>query len=127
MDDMYQCIRTLTIDNDLINKTKNHIQSTMKLWRELKLPVIPSAHLLEDHILKQMISIKGDIADKTEDHIERRHQVGPGYEKRYKCVTDFTQSYTSQIKLQDLLSNPIVEMKSDEIKIEISRKFKRKT
>ena len=28
MDDMYQCVRTLTIDNDLINK-KKHIQSTM--------------------------------------------------------------------------------------------------
>ena len=80
MDDMYQCIRTLTIDNDLINKTKNDIQSTMKLWRELKLPVIPSAHLLEDHILNQIITIKGSIADKTEDHIKRIYQVGKRFD-----------------------------------------------
>ena len=65
MDDLFQCIRTLNIDNDLIDKIKNHIQSTMKLWRELKLPVTPSAYLLEDHILKQMISIKGGIARTT--------------------------------------------------------------
>ena len=41
----------------------------MCLWKELKLP-------LEDHILKIMILIDGGIADKTEDHIERIHQVG---------------------------------------------------
>ena len=69
---------------------------------------------------------KGGIADKTEDHIERIHQVGKRFDQRYKCVTDFTQSQTSQIKLQDLLSNPIVEMKSEEMKIETSRKFKLK-
>ena len=122
---MYQCVRTLTIDNVLIDKTINHIKNTMILWRELKIPVTPSSHLLEDHILKQMITIKGDIADKTEDHIERSQQVGKRYERRCKCVTDFTQAQTSQIKIQNLLSNPIVEMKSDEIKIETSRNFKR--
>ena len=82
--------------------------------------------LLDDHILKQMITIKGDIADNTEDHIERSQQVGKRYERRCKYVTDFTQAQTSQIKIQNLLSNPIVEMKSDEIKIETSRNFKRK-
>ena len=122
---MYQCVRTLTIDNVLIDKTINHIKNTMILWRELKIPVTPSSHLLEDHILKQMITIKGDIADKTEDQIERSQQVGKRNERKCKCVTDFTQAHTSQIKIQNLLSNPIVEMKSDEIKIETSRNFKR--
>ena len=64
----------------------------MLLRRELKLSVIPSTHLLEDHILNQMISIEGGIADKTEDHIERSHQVGKRLERRYQCVADFTQS-----------------------------------
>ena len=41
----------------------------MCLWKELKLP-------LEDHILKIMILRDGGIADKTEDHTERSHQVG---------------------------------------------------
>ena len=57
---------------------------------------------MEDHILTQMNSIDGGIADKTEDHIERSHQVGKHFEQRYTCVTDFTQLQTSQIKLQDL-------------------------
>ena len=81
----------------------------MILWRELKLPVTSSTYVLEDHILTQMNSIDGGIADKTEDHIERSYQVGKRLEQRYSCLTDFTQSHTSQINLQDLLSNPIVE------------------
>ena len=96
------------------------------MWRELKLQVTPSDYLLEDHILNQMSSVEGDIADNTEDHIDKSHQVGKGLERIYQCVTDFTQSQTSQIKLQYLLSNPIVETKAEQVKEEISRKFKRK-
>ena len=81
MDDVYRYVRTLTIDNDLIDKTKNHITNTMILWRELKLPVTSSAYLLEDHSLNQMITIKFGIADKSEDHIERRHQVGKRFDQ----------------------------------------------
>ena len=124
--DVYRCVKTLTIDNVLIDKTRNHIKNTMILWKELKIPVTPSAHLLEDYLLKQMITIKGGIADKTEDHIERRYQVGKCFDQRNKCVTNFTQSQTLQIKLQGLLSNPIIKMKLEEIKIESSRKLKRK-
>ena len=46
-----------------------------------------------------MRSIEGD---KSGDHIERIQQVGKRLERRYQCVTDLTQSQTSQIKLQDL-------------------------
>ena len=35
-------------------------------------------------------SIDGGIFDKTEDHIERNHQISKHFEQRYKCVTDFT-------------------------------------
>ena len=45
MDDVYRCVSTLTIDNVLIDKTRNHIKNTMILWREFKIPVTPSAHL----------------------------------------------------------------------------------
>ena len=82
-------------------------------WKDLKLLVTPSARLLEDHILNQMSSIEGGIADKIEDYIERSHEVGKRLERMYQCVTDFTQSQSSQIKLQDLLSNHIVEVKSE--------------
>ena len=96
------------------------------MWRKLKLPVAPSAHLLKNHILTQTNSIDGDIANKTEDHIERSHQVGKRFEQRYKCVSNFAHSQTSQIKLQDVLSNSFVEIKSEQVKIQTSRKFKRK-
>ena len=37
----------------------------MLLRRELKLPVTLSAHLFEDHIIYQMESIVGGLADKS--------------------------------------------------------------
>ena len=73
---------------------------------------------MEDHTLNQMISIDNGIADKIEDHIERIHQVDKRFKRRYQSVADSTQSQTSQIRLQDLLSNPIVDMKSEQIKEE---------
>ena len=98
----------------------------MLLWRDLKLPISPTANLFEDHILNKMSSVKADIADKTEDHIELSHQIGKCFERRYKGVTDFAQSKTSQTKLQDILSNPIIEMKSEQVIKETSRNLKRK-
>ena len=88
----------------------------MLLWRDLKLLVTPSAYLFEDHMLNQMSSIEDDISDKTEDRIEVSHQAGKRLERRYKDVTDFTQSQTSQIKLQDLIYNPFVEIKLEHVK-----------
>ena len=77
---------------------------------------------MKDYILTQMSSIEGGIADKTKVYIELKHQIGKRLERRYKCITDFNQSQTSQIKLQDLLYNPIVEMKSEQIK----KKYKKR-
>ena len=37
-----------------------------------------------------MIALDGWMADKIEDHIERNHQEGKRFERRYQCVTDFT-------------------------------------
>ena len=51
MDNAYRCMRTLNITDDLISKTKDHIYKTTLMWRELKIPVTPSAHLFEDHIV----------------------------------------------------------------------------
>ena len=67
MDNMYRCLKTISINDILINKARIHIKNKIILWKELKLPVTPSAHLLEDHILVQMNYIDGGIAD-----IERR-------------------------------------------------------
>ena len=73
MDYTYRCMRTLKITDDLISKTNDQICKTMLMWRELKIPVTPSTHLFEDHIVYQMEKNVGRLADKSEDHIERAH------------------------------------------------------
>ena len=55
-----------------------------------------------------MSSVEGSIADKTTAHIELRYQINKRLERRYKDVTDYPQSHTSQIKLQHLISSPIL-------------------
>ena len=112
----YHCIRTINVDDNLIEKIRINIQKTILLWRDLKLQVTPSPYLFEDDTLNQMSSIEDDIADKTVDHIELSCQIGKCLERRYKGIIDFTQSQTLQIKLQDLISTPIVEMKSEQVK-----------
>ena len=126
MDEVYCCIRIFIIDNNLIDKNQIHLQKAIFLWKELKLPVTPFAYSLKKHILNEMSSIEGGIYNKTEDHIERSHQVGKRLERRYQGVTDLTQSQTSQIKLQYLLFNPLVEIKLEQVKVDTSRKFNRK-
>ena len=66
MDNAYRCMRTLIVTDELITKTKDHICKTMLLRRKLKIPVTPSAHLFEDHIVYQMENIVGGLADKSE-------------------------------------------------------------
>ena len=55
---------------------KDHICKKILLWRGLKLPVIPSARLFEDHIVYQMENIVGGLADKSKEFIEKAHQDG---------------------------------------------------
>ena len=56
----------------------------------IKIVNTPYVHLLEEHIMNQVSSIEGGISDKTEDHIERNHQDDKRFERRCKCVSDFT-------------------------------------
>ena len=126
MDNAYRCMRTLTVTDELISKTKDHVCKTMLLLRKFKIPVTPSAHLFEDHIVHQMENIIGGLADKSEDHIERAHQDGKRSDKQYCGVTNFQQSQISKLKCNDLITNRIVKLKSQQIKIETTRKLKRK-
>ena len=126
MNNAYRCMRTLTITDDLVTKTKDHICKTMLLWRKLKIPVTPSAHLFEDNIVYQMKNIVGCLADKSEDHIERAHQDNKRSERKYCGVTIFQQSQISQLKCNDLTTNYIVILKSKQIKNEKKRNLKRK-
>ena len=44
MDNAYRSMRTLIITDDLITKTKYYICKKILMWRNLKIPVTPSAH-----------------------------------------------------------------------------------
>ena len=66
------------------------------------------------------------MADTIEEFFERSHQVCKYFERRYQCITDLTQSNTLQIRLQDLLSNPIIERKLEQVKEETKGNVKRK-
>ena len=59
-----------------------------------------------------MENIVGGLADKSEDHIESVHQDGKRSERRYCGVTNFQQSQISPLKCNDLITNPIVILKS---------------
>ena len=78
MDSVYRCMRILTLTYALITKTKDHICKTTLLWRKLKIPVTPSAHLFEDHIVYQVKKFDRGLADKSEDHIERAYKIKYG-------------------------------------------------
>ena len=53
------------------------------MWRELKLLISPFVHLLEEHIVSQMITLDCEIAGKINVYIERSYQVGNDLERRY--------------------------------------------
>ena len=100
MDETYRCIWSLIVDDNIIEKPRIQYQKTIFLLRESKLPVTPSANLLEDRILNQMGTIEGCIADKTEDHVEISYQVGKLLKKKismyywFCTITDFANWVT---------------------------------
>ena len=86
------CSSNEFIVGGLADKNEDHIERSHKdderskrilLWRELKLPVTPYAHLFEDHIVYQMENNVGGLAHKSEDNIERAHQDGKRSIKKY--------------------------------------------
>ena len=50
----------------------------------------PSDHLSDDHIVHQMKHIGGELANKSEDRIERDHQDGKYSERLYLCYNKFS-------------------------------------
>ena len=54
LDHAYRCMITLKLTDKFISKTKAHVYKTILLWRELKVPVTPSAYLFEYHIVYQI-------------------------------------------------------------------------
>ena len=88
------------------------------MWRLSKWPVTQSTHFLEDYFANQMETIVSELANKTEDHIERNHRDGKRFATRHWNTTDVSQSQTSKISLTDMLSNRSVKIKSKQIQLE---------
>ena len=61
----------------------------MLIYRETKLPVKPSAHLLKDHIVHKRINCVVGLADKSEGRIRRVHQDGKRSEIKFCGLTNF--------------------------------------
>ena len=91
----HRFIRSLKIADKLISKTKDDVYNIILLWRKLKLHITPSTRLFESHIVYQMKKIVGDLADKSEDHIERDNQDGKRSERMYCALINFQQSQIS--------------------------------
>ena len=53
---------------------------------------------------------------KSEDHIERAHQNGKRSERIYYGLTNFKHSQISKIKGNNMMTNPQVKFKSEQIK-----------
>ena len=113
MDNSYHCTRTSKIMDELISKTKCHICKTILLRRELKLPVTPSVNSFKDHVVHQIKNIVGGLVDKSENHIKRAHQDGNCSERIYCGLINFKQYQLSQIKSNDLVTNPKVKLKTE--------------
>ena len=94
------------------------------MWRESKIPVTPSVHLFEDHIVYQMKNIDGELANKGEEHITKSYQDGKRSERIYCGLTNFQQSQIYQLKCNDLMTNSQVKLKSEKIKNEYKRNRK---
>ena len=54
---------------------------------------------------------------KSEDHIERAHQDGKFSENNYCELTNFQQFQISRLKNNEMMTNPKVKLKSEQIKI----------
>ena len=55
----------------------------------------------------------GGLADKSEYYIKRSHQDGKRSERIYCELTRFQQSQISQLKNNDMMTNPKIKLKSE--------------
>ena len=69
--------------------------------------------MFEDHIVYQIKNSMGGLPDKNEGHIERAHKDGERIEMFFCELTNFQLSQMSQLKNNDMMTNPKVKLKSD--------------
>ena len=73
-----------------------------------------------------MENIVGGLADKSKEFIEKAHQDSKCSGRIYCRLKCFKQSQVSQLKNNNMMTNPQVKLKSEEIKNESKINLKRK-
>ena len=75
-----------------------------------------------------MKNIVGGLADKNEDHVESDHHDGKHSERIYCELNNFQQYSNFTIKKKnDMMTNPKVKLKSEQIMNESKGNIKRKS
>ena len=80
---------------------------------------------MEGYIVHQMRFCVDDLSDKSENYIERGHLDGKRNKRIYSGLTNFQQSQISQLKNDDIMTNPQAKLKFEQIKEERKRNLKR--
>jgi hypothetical protein len=60
-------------DSPEVTITEKHVEKLSKIWRFLKLPETPQAHLVFVHSIRKLKQT-GGMGDNGEDAVERDHQ-----------------------------------------------------
>jgi hypothetical protein len=74
--------RTSEVKNDL----ESAIKSTLKLHRQLEMPITPKTHLIEDHAFHQFCSFPFPLFYLIEEFVEVNHQIGHRKEETVKRI-----------------------------------------
>ena len=121
---------TGSLSDDDIALLVTFLQQAMVLWRKLQLSVTPKVHVLEDHLVEQLlkeehgVSLRG-IGEFTEDFVEQAHQFGFRDEGRTRGLKDHAAKARSHSNWEHRALNPAVQLKHQEVTNITSRKRKR--
>jgi len=121
---------TGSLSDDDIALLVTFLQQAMVLWQKLQLSVTPKVHVLEDHLVEQLlkeehgVSLRG-IGEFTEDFVEQAHQFGFRDEGRTRGLKDHAAKARSHSNWEHRALNPSVQLKHQEVTNITSRKRKR--
>ena len=90
--------------------------------RNLQASVVPKLHLLEDRTVEQ-VKEKGGVAEKTEDYIEKAHQLGMKDDRRTNNMKDKNLAAVSQSHWETTANDPNVKAKKLLVKNNNKRKM----
>jgi len=119
-----------SLDDGEIQTLVEYIKQALVLWRRLKLSVTPKIHVLEDHLVEQLVKeenglILRGIGEFTEDFVEQAHQFGNRDEGRTRGLKDHAAKARSHSYWEHKSLNPAVQVKHFEVEIKSRRNIKK--